>query len=53
MYEQVRELVIKVDPRFEGLYLVIGIEHGNKIKVIHLTDYTTRLALVDQLKRVF
>ncbi len=40
-------MATRLHPRFEGRYRVIGIEHGNKIEIRHLT----KIVHVDHLKR--
>ncbi len=52
VYHSIHEVATKLHPRFEGSYRVIGIEHGNKIKIRHLTNYNTKIVHVDHLKRV-
>ncbi len=52
VHHSIKEVTTKLDPRFEGPYRVIGIDHGNKVKIRHLTDYNTKIVHVDHLKRV-
>ncbi len=52
VYHSIQEVATKIHPRFEGPCRVIGIEHGNKIKIRHLTEYNTKIVHVDHLKRV-
>ncbi len=52
VYQSIKEIATKLDPRFEGTYRVIGIENSNNVKVRHLTDYNTKIVHIDHLKRV-
>ncbi len=52
VYYSIQEVATKLLPRFEGPYRVIGIKHGNKIEIRHLTDYNTKIVHVDHLKKV-
>ncbi len=52
VYHSIQEVATKLHPRFEIPYRVIGIEHGNKIKIRHLTDFNTKIVHVDHLKCV-
>ncbi len=52
VYHSIQEVATKLHPRFEGPYRIIGIEHGNKIKIKHLTNYNSKIVHVDHLKRV-
>ncbi len=52
VYHSIQEVATKLRSRFEGPYRVIGIEHGNEIKIRHLTDHNTKIVHVDHLKRV-
>ncbi len=52
VYHSIQEVATKLHPRFEGPYLVIGIEHGNKIEIRRLTDYNTNNFRTDHLKKV-
>ncbi len=52
VYHSIQEVATTLHPRFEGPYRVIGIEHGKKVTIRHLTDYNTKIVHVDHLKRV-
>ncbi len=52
VYHSIKEIATKLDPRFEAPYRVTGTEHGNKVKMRHLTDYNTKIVHGDHLKRV-
>ncbi len=50
VYHSIQEAATKLHPRYKGPYRVIGIEHGNKIKIRHLTYFNTKIVHVDHLK---
>ncbi len=52
VYHSIQEVATKLHPRFEGPYRVIGIGHGIKIIVIHLTDFNNKVVHVGHLKEV-
>ncbi len=47
VYQQIQEINTKLDPRFEGPYRAVDIVDYNKLKINHLTNFTTKTVHLD------
>lgn len=52
VFSQVHEVNNKLALQFESPYHVLDHEHGNEIKVRHLTPYEVKVIHLDHVKRV-